>query len=304
MRTRFKTVSWGETMQKTRNWLWVLLLAVPACGIAYGQDQPASDTPPADASGPADGSIPYEAPATDSSAPAADASAAPAETPADAAPADQTAASETPAEAPVETPPEPGTPWHLYGGADWVRDTLSASTLAGYAPSNYDSGMYRVRGGVRLFDSIGAEGQVGFDNSDSGVNATKTKSYYGVFVVPTASVFETVELAFPVGYALTKVEHPGGSASLNSIGYGINAALPLRVFSASLPDIRFETGWMVYYQKVNARVYGLNAGLRYDFDIGGGSSSPSADTGPGFFSKVGGFFKDLWPFGGDDEAPK
>lgn len=285
-------------MKNSWNVLWALALALPA----YAQDPAAADAPPADSATPAEqvpagatppadngGSVPYEAPPSDSAAAPAE---APAETPPAETPPSDTATAETPSEAPAES-----TPWHVYFGGDWVRDTLSVTSLNGYGAANYDTGMYRLRGGARLFDSIGAEAQIGLNRSEDNTAAspaTKTKSYYGLFLVPTATLFETVELAFPVGYAMSKFESVGASASLNSVAYGLNTELPIRVFSAGLPDFRIEAGWMVYYQKTNARVYGLNAGVRYDFDVNGGN--PFAGVG----DKMGGFFKSLWPFGKDD----
>ncbi len=279
-------------MKKSWSALLVLMLALPAWQ-AFGQETPPDE--PADATAadaaPADGeAAPSTDAVVDSIATDAAAESAPAETP----PAEETAAA--PAE---EAPAEPGTPWRLYGGLDWVRDTLSASALAGFGQSNYDSGMYRGRLGARVFDAIGVEGQFGVDRSEKRTDTAETSQYYGLFLVPTASLFETIELAFPVGYARTGVKHTGGSATLSSLSYGINGELPLRVFSASMPDIRFVAGWMVYYQKVNARIYGLNAGLRYDFNIDGGNPF-SGMSGAG--DKIGGFFKGLWPFGKGDEA--
>ena len=64
---------------------------------------------------------------------------------------------------------------------------------------------------------------------------------------------------------------------------------------------------MTYYQASDARIYGANFGLRYDFSIGGGSapSAPAAsDSGEGIFTTVGKFFKNLWPFGDSAEPAK
>jgi hypothetical protein len=173
-------------MNKSWSCLLVLAFALPV----YAQD-PAATPPPADANTPppadstaappadantpppADASAPAAAPAPDAAA----APAAPAETP----PADAGAAPASPAPeaAPTETAAapaaaEPGTPWKLYGGVDWVRDTLSASALSGYNTSTYDTGMYRVRAGARVFDAIGVEGHFGIDRSDKRTDTAKT----------------------------------------------------------------------------------------------------------------------------------
>jgi hypothetical protein len=219
----------------------------------------------------------------------------PAEEPAaEAAPAEEAATEEAPAEeAPTEeAAAEETEPWQLYAGLDLVSSTLSSSGLKGFGRNEFDSGMYRLRVGKRVFESVGAELHLGFDNGGEGPGEAATDSYYGLFLVPTATVFETVELAFPVGYAMSSVARTGASEDLSSIGYGVDAELPLRVFAETMPDLRFTAGWMIYYQKSDARLYGLNAGLRYDFT--------TANLGNPF-GWIGGI--DLWPFGDDEETP-
>jgi hypothetical protein len=263
-------------MRKTWNLLLVSLLALPAL---------AQETPPDES-----GSAPVDEPAATESAPAADAEAAPAEGATAEAPAE--APTETPAEAPTETaaaeePVAEATPWALYGGFDYVLATLSSSRLSGFAAEDYDTGMYRLRFGSRVLDAVGLEAQFGLGTGGDGAGEAKTKSYYGVFAVPTATVFETVELAFPVGYAFNQVESGGASASMSSIAYGADAELPLKVFG-DLPDVRITLGWMIYHQKVPARIYGANLGVRYDF-------TTSSLGNP--FGGIGSFLKGLWPFG-------
>lgn len=166
--------------------------------------------------------------------------------------------------------PEPDQPLRTYVGADVVTSTLSFSGPSGFAGDEFDSGMYRLRGGMRLFKMVGAELQVGLNNGGKDATDVETDQYYGLFLVPTATVLETLELAFPVGYAMSSVKHvTGASANLDSVGYGIDAELPLRLFGESLPDLRLTAGWMVYYQKSDARFYGANFGLRYDFSPAG-----------------------------------
>lgn len=269
-------------MKKSWNVLLVLLLALPA----YGQDQPSAADQPAADTPPAEG-VPADTPPADTGAVM------------DSISTDSTA--ETVATIPVEeVAAAPSTPWRLYAGYDWVRDTVSASNLSGFPTGDYDSGMNRLRFGAKIFEAIGVEAQFGANRGEKRPGTAETKSYYGVFLVPTASLFDTLELTFPVGYARNKVERTGGSASLSSLSYALNAVLPIRTFSASLPDVRFEAGWAVYYQKTDARIYGFNAGLAYNFDVNGGSPF-SGMSGMG--DKVGGFFKSLWPFGKDEAAP-
>lgn len=186
-------------------------------------------------------------------------------------------------------------PLGVYVGADLVTSTLSSSSLNGFAGNEFESGMYRLRAGVRALESVGLELHYGLDNGGDQFDEVATDNYYGLFLVPTATVLETVELAFPIGYAMTSATSASGaSADLNSIAYGIDAELPLRTFGAGMPDLRLTAGWMVYYQKTDARMYGANFGLRYDFG-GEGIGNP--------FSGIGRAIGSLWPFGGDEEAP-
>lgn len=190
-----------------------------------------------------------------------------------------------------DTPEEPGEPLGLYVGADWVMTTLSISAPGNGAANELDSGMYRARVGWRALEAVGLEAHFGVDNSDDEPGSVETKSYYGVFVVPTATVAEVVELAFPVGYAQSTFGDDTFEEDFGSIAYGIDAELPLRVLAEGLPDLRLTAGWMVYYQKSDARAYGANAGLRYDFRT-------SALGNP--LAGLGGALQRLWPFGGED----
>lgn len=255
---------------------FTLGLALPV----HAQEEPEAEVVPVDESAPEE-----QAPAGES--PAGDA--------AESESAEAPAAEEAPAEevAAEDTSSEPGEPLGLYVGADWVMTTLSISASGNGTPNELDSGMYRARVGWRALEAVGLEAQVGLDNSDDEPGSVETKSYYGVFVVPTATVFEVMELAFPVGYAQSTYGDNTSDRDFGSIAYGIDAELPLRTFAESLPDLRFTAGWMVYYQKSDARAYGANAGLRYDFQT-------SAIGNP--LAGIGGALKRLWPFGGGDAA--
>lgn len=269
---------------------WSLLLVLAAAAPAYAQEEPAADpaadpaaadAAPADAAGPADGSVPYDGSAD------TPAESAPADAPAEAAPAESAPIETIPvAEAdPAEEPPpaaeEEGEPWNLYAGFDLVNTTVTSD--AGDA----GSGLYRLRFGRKLYDQIALEFQYGLDNGGDGAGEVSTDSYYGLFFVPTATMLDTVELHFPIGYALNKV----GDRSLNSIAYGVNLELPLRAFGAELPDFRFGAGWMVYGQTSSGQIYGPNFGLRYDF------TTASLGNPFGWIGDI-----DLWPFGDDDKA--
>ena len=201
------------------------------------------------------------------------------EAPVEEIPAEQTAAEpeavdtvpvDVAEEEPAET--EPSQPWRLYAGADQVNSNLSVSGLPSAAQSRFDSAMYRLRAGTRLSDNIGFEFHYGIDQ-DADPGEVTTDSYYGLFMNASTSLFDTLGVAFPVGYAKTSVSGGGASTGLDSIAFGLEAELPLKTFGEALPDLRLTLGWMTYYQKSDARLYGANLGLRYDFTIGGGGAS-------------------------------
>lgn len=235
---------------------WIAFLALALAAPAFAQDEPVEV-------------VPAEPAAEESAQPAAEA-------PVEEAPVEETAAAE---EAPAEE--SPSEPWAVYFGADYVNTTLSLSTPVNAPVVEVDSRMIRLRAGKRVLEAVGFELHYGVDQADEDKGQVSTDSYYGAYLVPTATVFEALELAFPVGYARSEFGDSG--EALGGIGYGIDAEFPLRALG-DLPDIRLTAGWMVYYQKSDARVYGANFGLRYDFTIDG----------------FGGI--DLWPFGDNDAA--
>lgn len=195
----------------------------------------------------------------------AEESAEPAEAPAEAAPAEDAGVEEVAEADPVAEESEPAAPWALYVGADQVNTTLSLSVPPTEPANEFESTMVRVRVGKRLFEAVGAELHVGVDQADEDAGEVTTDAYYGLFLVPTATLFEVLELGFPVGYA--RSEYGDDGEALGSIAYGASLELPIRALWDALPDVRLTSGAMVYYQKSDARVYGANFGLRFDFTL-------------------------------------
>lgn len=179
-----------------------------------------------------------------------------------------------------------GKKYMFYVGADLQNPQLSISNSASYnnlQATSYDSKFWDLRVGYRLFKAIGVEVHYGIhDKNDDSLGDFKVRNYYGIFAVPTANVFNLFELAFPIGYTNSGITINGTTADgtsnelvqkhLNSIAYGARAELPVRVFWSALPNIRLTGGGMVYYQRSDAREYGFNFGLRYDFGFGTPSS--------------------------------
>ena len=255
---------------------WIAWLGLTLAVPAWAQEEPAPEPAPAEA-----------APAE---APPADAAPAP-----EAAPAEQAPAAEAPpAEAAPAEAEAPSEPWPVYAGVGYSKTVVSSSGAGTLGTADYDSKFLDVRVGKRLFESVGLEFHYGLDLSGSDSGEIATDRYYGLFLVPTATLFETVELAFPVGYGRGEYNLGNRSAIVKSVAYGVSAELPLRVFGDTMPDLRLTAGWMIYNQTTAARIYGPSFGLRYDFTV------PSPGNP---FSGVFGWFKNHWPFGGGEAAP-
>ncbi len=187
--------------------------------------------------------------------------------------------------------------YNFYVGADLQNTKLSVSnsdSFNGLNASDYDSKFWDIRAGYRLFKVVGVEVHYGVpDQNDQDPGRYKKRSYYGVFAVPTASVFDLFEIGFPVGYTNSGITVNGQNAAgtntvvekhLNSIAYGANLEVPVRVLWRALPDVRLTGGGMVYYQRSDAREYGFHFGLRYDFGFGtpgdGSAPPPAAADAP------------------------
>jgi hypothetical protein len=222
------------------NKCWIALFALALAAPAFAQDEPAAEVVPADE------------PPAESAEPAAE------------APAEEAVTEEAPAEESAEAAEE-STPWLLYVGADYVNTVLSLSAPPSAPASEFDSSMVRVRGGWRALDGIALEAHFGIDQADEDAGEVTTDAYYGAFIVPNATLFDVLELAFPVGYARSEFGDSGDA--LGSVAFGVDLELPIKSLWESLPDVRLTGGWMVYYQKSDARVYGANFGLRYDFSL-------------------------------------
>lgn len=190
-----------------------------------------------------------------------------------------------------------GGKYKLYVGVDYQWLTLSvlnSRAAGGFPQQHYYGRMYDLRLGYRVYKNIGFEVHYGLDGGDDkaadGFGITR---YYGVYVVPTATVLNTFELSLPIGYAFTGVKQRVSGqqeyrASINSAAFGANIELPIREFSASLPNIRITGGGVVYVQRSNAQIYGFHAGLRYDFGFGSTAvPEPAADTSSGAFAPGG-----------------
>lgn len=158
--------------------------------------------------------------------------------------------------------------------ADYANTNVSFSDTDNASLSNQDfkSDFVNLKLGLRPENFVGRgsfltfEAHVGMgirDDEDPG--DIETDLYYGLFVVPHAIVFDMFELSFPIGYARIEYNSGDDSESFDSVSFGGNVMLPLRLFMPNAPDIRLSVGGQVYHQSSELRTYGYNAGLRWDF---------------------------------------
>lgn len=168
----------------------------------------------------------------------------------------------------------------FYVGVDYQWMTLAVNkSVAGFAKDHYHGRLYDIRVGYRFLPNVGIEVHAGVNGrSDHRSGSFGFSRYYGVFVVPTATMFNTVELSLPIGYAFTGVKQrlsgqPEASDSINSAAFGVNMELPIEDFSAALPNLRLTAGAVVLVQRSDTQIYGFHAGLRYDFGFGSDSSA-------------------------------
>lgn len=191
------------------------------------------------------------------------------EVPAEEAPVEEAAAEEAPAE---ETASEDsGEPFHFYLGVDKAEITLALSDTAletAFGGDELESSMYRIRAGMRLLEAVGLELHYGVaDDKDDGAKTFEIGEYYGIFVVPTGSLFELIEISVPIGYSSMKAEKGAASETFDGVSYGVNLEVPITLNSEWFPDIRIGGGGLVYRADRDSRVYGYHFGVRLDFKI-------------------------------------
>lgn len=211
---------------------------------------PASDTGAGDAAA-SDGST------TDASAAPADAGATDTVS-ADAGSSDSAAA-------------EPRDGLKLYVGLDYdmttvdINDKDKAATLGRH---RFDSNFYKLRLGIRAFEGIGVEFHAGVPANNASSTKLETKQFYGLYLVPTGVLLNTVEVSARLGYAYTEVKGDQGKENEDGASFGIAFEVPLRlVLGDDAPNIRIGAGGTVYQEDRASRIFGWHGGIRYDFTL-------------------------------------
>lgn len=247
-----------------------VLLAAPASVLAQNESTASGDEPPPSAeAAPASAEAAADGPrADDAAAPAGDSSAS-SESSASSDSSGSGESGDTGAAASSDGSDDDGL--KLYFGAERVEATLDLSDESlqeHYGTDKLEGGFYRGRAGIRLAPGIAIEGQGGFlPDDDKAANDAKFKHFYAAYLVTTGTVLDAVEISGRVGWAWIGVKNGGADESFNSVSYGVEVALPLRVISESIPDIRLIAGGTVFSQERQERSYGWSYGLRYDFNI-------------------------------------
>lgn len=255
--------------------------AAPAEEVA--SEAPAEEAVSEDvaAEAPAEEMAPAEAMAAESApaeeAPMEDAAASEAAPVEEAAPAEEVASEEAASEeAPAEETEseDAGTPFHLYGGIDMAHLTLSLSdpTLrgngaGGYGGDDFQSDFYRARIGTRIFEVIGLELHVGQADSDGTENGeVEVSQYYGVYAVPTGTLFDVIEVSAPIGYSMLSLQRGTTEEDFDGVSFGLNFEIPVFVTEGGT-GLRIGGGGTVYQADRKSRTYGYHAGIRLDFQL-------------------------------------
>lgn len=160
--------------------------------------------------------------------------------------------------------------WFYVGGDYvWTSASFSKDSLAAdFGAEELDSKMYRVRAGMRVFDAVSVEAQVGFDGGASEEpldGEYTTGQFYGIYLVPTGVLFDLVEVAGAIGYASTKIERGDASETLSGASFGVNVEIPL--FTSESFELRVGGGGTVFRAQNSARIHGYHAGVRIDFGL-------------------------------------
>lgn len=170
-----------------------------------------------------------------------------------------------------ESEGEEGESSKFYVGGDYVWTSVSFSKdslAAAFGGEELDSNMYRVHAGMRLFEAVGLEAQIGFDggSSDDPLDGEySTQQFYGVYLVPTGVLFDLIEIGGAIGYASTRLERGDVSETLSGASFGVNLDIPL--FTSDSLELRVGGGATVFRAQNSARIHGYHAGVRVDFSL-------------------------------------
>jgi hypothetical protein len=168
-------------------------------------------------------------------------------------------------------PADESEPWELYVGTDYVSTRAKFSDndlISEFGGDDFDSSMVRARFGMRLFQKIGVEVQLGSGTDDTGdleADEYSTQEFYGAYLVPTGVLFDLFEVGASIGFAHTKLETATASETLSGVSFGVNIDVPL--YSSEAVELRVGGGGSMFRAQNSAQISGYYAGIRVDFRI-------------------------------------
>ena len=111
------------------------------------------------------------------------------------------------------------------------------------------------------------EFHAGIPANKSSDDELETEQFFGLYLVPTGVLLDTVEVSVRLGYAYTRLKSEQGSENTDGASFGLAFELPLRLLGESLPDLRIGAGGTVYQEEREGRIFGWHGGIRYDFTL-------------------------------------
>lgn len=159
---------------------------------------------------------------------------------------------------------------NLYVGLEFDQakvDLDDRDTSTSLGRSRFDTDFYKIRLGARVFEGVGIEFHAGVPSSNASDRKLEMKQFYGLYLVPTGVIMETVEVSARLGYAYVKLDSEQGSDDADGASFGLALEVPLRRFGENLPNVRIGGGGTVYQEQREGRIYGYHFGLRYDFSL-------------------------------------
>jgi hypothetical protein len=188
----------------------------------------------------------------------------------EAAPVEEVASEDSSSEDSGSSDEGEGGSLNLYVGLEFDQtkvDIDEEEVSAALGRSRFDADFYKLRLGARIFDGVGVELHAGFPAGNASEDELEVKQFYGLYLVPTGVILETVEISARLGYAFVELDSELGSDDADGASFGLAAELPLRAFGDGMPNLRLGIGGTVYQEERSGRMYGMHAGIRYDFSL-------------------------------------
>ncbi len=181
----------------------------------------------------------------------------------------------------VATAQAQGDGWAVYGGLDYaVLEISGYTTNPAPEPDNaperirldFDADMIRGRVGWWMNEDFALEAQFGVGNDDAqDPDTAEIDSYYGIYLLPRAQMFDWLDVVFPLGFASTDFVLPSNqSLKRDSAAFGVNFQLNMAGFfgeDSVIGGLGIGAGFMVYQQGSDSSVRGYNGGIHFGYSF-------------------------------------